>query len=619
MSFRCSAVVLASLFWVMSCGSKGDSGLPGISLASINDPANAEYKIGEPVEFEFHVRAVDISAVNIPVHFSMIHIDNANHLDDNHEAETYHLGDYLMPAVTNGTNTFLASFHVPHEIQEAGRYLIVAYIDPGRAALPDDVNPTQHYSKGYLEGNTDQFGHINLNQESYHDYHLTEVTFNRPFMVFPNPATGSESETNAPTKKESDMTGHLYITKTGRNDGQATLTANVVVADQTYQVHFWDTTNPDVTQRTYGTAHTYKFEVNSEPHYFSYDIAFNGELIHKLHQAFNADAAENTFKIQFTVADTGTYEEDVVDNNTYEFTVPYRFYSPETDSLPEGLPTEPAQLVPSASPLNTKSISFNKSYGNTYGDKKKVALDIDFSAKNSISSSKYTAVFDNSGEMAFYIFNNKAEIFTTKAKAFAYASTAYAGYEVLVSVLGNSVISSSNNSYDALSKSWDKTWSEDVTLFTSTFVVAIVPVKVSAGLEGSMGFGAAFTFGGPKNLEATGTIFEASLNATASASINLLVASGGVKAEFLIVSESLSLTGTADLSKAASEKKISLNLNLSNTLEAISGNFYVFVKYPVYKWCCKIKKKEKDWTIYKTGTLFSKTWTLLDKNYTLTF
>ena len=43
----------------------------------------------------------------------------------------------------------------------------------------------------------------------------------------------------------------------------------------------------------------------------------------------------------------------------------------------------------------------------------------------------------------------------------------------------------SAGSYEA---GWDKTWEERQTLFSSTFTIVIVPIKVEAGINGSVGF-----------------------------------------------------------------------------------------------------------------------------------
>ena len=99
----------------------------------------------------------------------------------------------------------------------------------------------------------------------------------------------------------------------------------------------------------------------------------------------------------------------------------------------------------------------------------------------------------------------------------------------------------------------------------------------------------------------------------------MAVASGGVGVDFLIISDTFNVTAYADFSKAISNSQITIGLDMTNDIEAISGEFYLYVKYPVYKWCCKIKNKTKTKTLYETDSLYDKYWTIIDESATINY
>ena len=47
-------------------------------------------------------------------------------------------------------------------------------------------------------------------------------------------------------------------------------------------------------------------------------------------------------------------------------------------------------------------------------------------------------------------------------------------------------------------------------------------------------------------------------------------------------------------------------------MKAIEGEFYLWVKYPGYKFCCSFPTKTATKTLYNTGALYDKTWQMID-------
>ena len=86
----------------------------------------------------------------------------------------------------------------------------------------------------------------------------------------------------------------------------------------------------------------------------------------------------------------------------------------------------------------------------------------------------------------------------------------------------------------------------------------------------------------------------------------------------LLLQQTFRVSGEADLSDILN-RHVTLNALAQNQIKAIQGRFYLFAKYPKYKFCCKVKKKTKTLTLYNTGALFDKSWDLVNESRTVSF
>ncbi len=649
---KCIPVLVRSLvvclgLWLAACSDSDDTFVPpgqgpNLALISIGDAAavdasggpiggaatvfatsSAVASPGETIQFDFTVRANGVEAEHIGVHFFLIERSKSGQLVDDEEAETYDLGDFFIEEVIEGDTTYTAQFIVPSNLPAAGDYLIVAYVDAA-GIVADDINLRDNLSRGLEDGEEDTYGDILIDSELHHDFIIHKVEVASGFILLPEPAPGEENDSAAPDEVESHIIGHIDATKLGSGVISARVAAEMIVGGQAYTAHLW-TEGDDAYLDTMDIV----FPNDFEEHYFPWDITVNGELSHALLDAFDPDAEENLVTLRFTIIDISADVEHRDDNNVLEIQVPYAFFDPET--VFETGPTIAAEQAETrrvagpggatgddVSAQNNALLSFVRSFGQVYGDSSKFAVSLNIGTNSYVSQSRFSAEFNSSGSFDIFIFNNSASLLGASAQAFAYGDTVGAGYNVGVRILGASVFSESDSVADRLQKSWDRTWEEERALFDARFVIAIVPLRVSAGIAGSVGFGAEIGF---DNLviTATGDVFSAEISAFATAEINLLVASGGVGGSFLIISEGFSITGSADLTEAASDGRITLGLDIENELKAIEGDIFLFVKYPTYKFCCKFGQKEATKTIYNTGSLYDKTWTLFSDSRTLTF
>ena len=600
---------------VLEGGTGGSVGSASLVQPTASDVASP----GEFIEFSFTVRAVGVEAELVPVHFYLIERSKVAQLEDNEEAETFDLGDFLIEEVVEGETTYTAQFIIPSDVTEAGDYFIVGYIDaPGIVA--DDIDITDNRSRGFNEGDETTYGDILIDSEQHHDFILHEIVVADGFILIPEPPPEDRDEVTPPDEVESHIIGHIDATKLGAGIVQARVAAEMIIGGVAYTAHLW-TENDDA----YVDTMDITFPNDFEEHYFPWDITVNGELAHALQDAFNPDAEENLVTLRFTIIDISEDVEHRDDNNVVEIDVPYALFTPNEI-------TEIGPLVAAANEGGTRQVAgsdsvsaqsnaelnFNKSFGQTYGDRSKFAVGFNLGADAFVKQARAEAAFNSFGSFNIYIFNNSASLLGANANVFAFGDTLGAGYSVGVNILGLTVFDESDSVSERLQRSWDRSWEEEQALFDARFVILIVPVRVNAGIAGSVGFGAGVGF---DNLvvSATGDVFSAEIAAFAEASINLLIASGGVGGSFLIISENFSITGTADLTEAFTDSRITLGMDITNELKAIEGEIYLFVRYPVYKFCCKVKQKEGRLTIYNTGSLYDKTWNLFNSSQTLAF
>ena len=132
-----------------------------------------------------------------------------------------------------------------------------------------------------------------------------------------------------------------------------------------------------------------------------------------------------------------------------------------------------------------------------------------------------------------------------------------------------------------------------------------------------MGFGAGLALSGAV-IRGYGDVFFAQLDAYAEGGVDVGFASGGIRADLLLLSTRLRVDGAANLSNVLN-RQVTLSAVAQSQLEAIRGTFYLFARYPTYRFCCSFPQKEARLTLYRTGSLFNKNWNLLNASQTVSF
>ncbi|TQF71968.1 hypothetical protein [Pseudoalteromonas luteoviolacea] len=598
--------------------------VPNVALTEIKTPAQTLYQPGQPISLEFSIESTLLDTQHIGVTFMAIPKEKVAQLETEDQPEGFNLGTHYIEQLQSGVQNLSATLMFPNEQMPSGEFLIAAYVDSAKI-VPNEAELSDNRSRGHDSNDLTTYAAVTVDAAHFHDFVLDRAVVGDGFAMFPDIGQRETTSEGQPNQKRSDIIGHLDASKFGNTANVAEVTAEIIVDEQSYTAHFWQEGKDHYAEKMH-----ISFSQFEQSHYFPYDIAINGVLLHKIQQAFDPNSSDNTLQIRFTLHDTSEFEEANTNNNTLTIDVPYSLYQDTTPSdellakhnLPSLSDNNAANRASrSAAPTQDLSLTLSQQtdeqfvlldlFGNTYGDKSKVAVVPSFLSLIILKATDGGYAWASTGGgFDLYMFDDSVDLFSAGASGIADGANGTLSYAMGVSFLGNSLIADSD-SVTALDESYTHDWSEEQKLFSATFTIAIVPVSVSAGVKGEVGVGTELKYE-EQRFSIGGDVLTASLDAYATAGIDLLIASGGIGIDFLIISETLSATAYTDISKAISDSEISYGIDISNHMKAIEGELYLWVKYPGYEFCCSFPTKTATKTLYDTGALYNKTWQMLD-------
>ncbi|KZN32718.1 hypothetical protein N474_24395 [Pseudoalteromonas luteoviolacea CPMOR-2] len=598
--------------------------VPNVALTEIKTPAQTLYQPGQPISLEFSIESTLLDTQHIGVTFMAIPKEKVAQLETEDQPEGFNLGTHYIEQLQSGVQNLSATLMFPNEQMPSGEFLIAAYVDSAKI-IPNEAELSDNRSRGHDSNDLTTYAAVTVDAAHFHDFVLDRAVVGDGFAMFPDIGQRETTSEGQPNQKRSDIIGHLDASKFGNTANVAEVTAEIIVDEQSYTAHFWQEGKDHYAEKMH-----ISFSQFEQSHYFPYDIAINGVLLHKIQQAFDPNSSDNTLQIRFALHDTSEFEEANTNNNTLTIDVPYSLYQDTTPSdellakhnLPSLSDNNTANRASrSAAPTQDLSLTLSQQtdeqfvlldlFGNTYGDKSKVAVVPSFLSLIILKATDGGYAWASTGGgFDLYMFDDSVDLFSAGASGIADGANGTLSYAMGVSFLGNSLIADSD-SVTALDESYTHDWSEEQKLFSATFTIAIVPVSVSAGVKGEVGVGTELKYE-EQRFSIGGDVLTASLDAYATAGIDLLIASGGIGIDFLIISETLSATAYTDISKAISDSEISYGIDISNHMKAIEGELYLWVKYPGYEFCCSFPTKTATKTLYDTGALYNKTWQMLD-------
>jgi len=619
-----------------------------IYLMEVGAPTKSVYRKGEPLELEVLVGSTGISAEHVTVDFSLIEKAKWQQLENEEAADTVALGDALIENLEPGFTRQRVTLTVPNTLTVAGDYLIVAAVDAGQS-VAQDTNFSDNISRGIDESLAHPtVKQITIEDAFVNDLQITDAVIAQGFILLETPTDNALAQNGddvnaanvqasdvltgdvlrvADDPRESNVIGHIDIKKLGAESMDARIEVDVIVDGEEFPAFMWKGEG----DRWVNEA-PYTVPSANETHFIPWDIRLIESQRAALWAAYDPSAEENLATFRFRIIAADEVPDENPNNNIFEVDVPYRFFDPVSDPLEA--PEEGTEVVATstASPLKQVAgpggdlnrnraasgrILFDRRFRQSFGDRNKFSAYLDLRSYGDIIGSQGKAVLNSDGRGDVYVLGRGINLFRAFARGDGNVSGGSAYYRGYMKVFGRTYLDQSASTSSDFSRSWGLSWSEERTLGSARFFAGPIPISVSGGVRGSLGFGAALSFSGGK-VVATGDIFSVSMSGFARGGVDVGFASGGVGASLLVLNEKLSVSGVADLSEVG-RRRVAMSLVAYNRLKAIQGEFYLFARYPVYRFCCSIRTQESRLTLYRTGALYNKNWNLLNHYRLVTF
>ena len=624
-----------------------EPGPPTIALASIAHTEKSVYLKGEPISIGFSISSTEISADNVIVDFQMVPVSELDLLLAGAETTAEEMGDFVVESIAPGLASYQADLVIPNNLIGDQDYVIIAMVDP-QANVTNDVDLQDNLSRGFNKN----FNHpttrvITITDSFINDLSIENAEVGEGFILLETPSSNFSDGMTASNvvlieddPRESNAVGHIDVKKLGADSMSAIIQVDVIVDGVETAALMWKGENDEWVNEV-----PYDVPSPNEVHYVPWDIRLSPAQRDALFAAYDAASIENVATFRFRIQQTSGAQDENLANNSFELEVPFRFFTPgdapDADAVAATAQTAfqansrlnmPLKsLAGLSTPLTALShndllesvdteaakFSFERSFSQVYGDKGKFGVGISFSSSNSVDGFAGKGQIYNGAEVNAYALGKAIEL----AKAFgtAEADLLYpsASYQAFVRVFGDVVIDEGDSASADISRDWGLQWTERKTFATARFFAGPIPITIKAGASGSVGFGAGLALNGPV-ISGYGDLFYASLNAYATGGVDVGFASGGIGADLLLLQQTFRVSGEADLSDILN-RHVTLNALAQNQIQAIQGRFYLFAKYPKYKFCCKVKKKTKTLTLYNTGALFDKSWDLVNESRTVSF
>jgi hypothetical protein len=534
------ATNLAPLFLVLllglilgGCAEGGSESQQDFEISQIEVLNSDNIVPGFPINLIITMESI-VSADNLGIEFSFIQEDA-----EKEEITTYHLGSYAIPFVEAGEEVYPVEMVIPSDIP-AGEYKLVACTDP-----LDQINEANENNNVHTEA----IVNVTIKSEENPDLVVQSVELDSNYFTL-----NITDEHDEDGIRENHLSATICLVSYGKTTTNVPLRASIETSAGFEEIMIW---NSDTESYTYEITIT-ELIVNI-PKYISLDLFIPDNVAANM-------TNENSFVLKITGDSDNTIPEfegavtisDREDNNSITANV-YTY---------------------SLGSYSGEGLYFQKSYSKNFHNSK-FGVKVRFDASASLKGSGARA--DVSGSVPVTIFGHTFDFIEIDSNAHANpVIITDSSYSLNVEFVDRTIYEKKGSN----GFRWSKDWSiHKEKGFSEHFWLAIVPVEVSAGAEGTLGFKIEVAIESEFNADAGPYV---DVGAYASASIDLLVAEGGIRGDLSLTD--MTFTGNADatlsLNDNASVLSGTLSENIGYDLEGPSGRLYIYVKYPkiCYKW-----------------------------------
>lgn len=518
-----------------------------------------------------------------------------------------------LTAVAQGISEHEIELHLPQKLI-GGNYHIIAHIDPydlHKETIEEDNHPSVNHEP-YLNG---EYPHAEIVVREYeqHDYKLLSASFGHSQLIIDAPdVDNGESETHP------DIVGYFEASYEGMDKGTSNIKAEVMVGGNWVETHFWDSQN-----NVYTDTLVHEFDAQLHNEHIGFDIALTPQIVQQLYTDYDTQT-ESLLELRFTINSAQAKAETRSDNNEITTSIPLYFFEQTEAAQARTLKLEHKNknLITPAS-VGLGNINLSREFDKSYGDKSKFSVGVDLQGQLFIVPiGDIGGRITGEGTVEAYFFKAKNTLFSISYNGSAYVSGQNTGYESEM-IIFNNVVFEDEKFTAKYEKSWEKKWEEEKVLARATFTVGPIPIKVEAGVDGNLGF--ELKVGYNAELYAEGDLFHVDFGAFGRGGVDLLAASAGVQAEFTLIDNTFAMesnAGFALLTDDNTKPHIYYGIELKNDLDVISGKFGLYAETIGIKFCkawgvpypCGKKTNHYDLWLYKTKSVFKKSWTIYSKD-----
>ncbi|WP_016956161.1 hypothetical protein [Catenovulum agarivorans] len=589
---------------------------PNLTITEINIATDQIYTASDQLHFDYTLVVDDLEDVDVLVDFYLVHAESDGSNDDAVEVEieaAHHLASLSHDMLSEGHFTYSINAQIPADVTESGKYWLVAQVDPFNEVEEDneDDNHPNIDNEDHIVGNFPAY-ELDIEVHPEHEFLFEQVVVDGDLVVLDSP-----DHHEGVGDHHADIIGHIDAIYHGAEAASAKLTVEVLINGSYQVVSQWDNA-----QASYQTSTQIDFAYNGDEHFFGFDLALTDEQLQNLYSVFQADA-DNTLSLRFTLEDLtdSSLPEHDDSNNVYQLDLPLFFFENDT------VAAKPATEGTARRFTNTgNQLIIDGSYNKGYGDASKFKVAVDLAGSLTLDllgvGTGQGAVAEAGGSVDMWIFNAQNTIFGISFNGQAYTSGLNTGYESEM-IIFNTTVFEDENYVAQFSKTFEKSWEERRVLASTTFTVGPIPIKIEAGLDGSVGF--EFTIAYASKLTAGGDIFSTNFGGFANGGVSIGLASAGVTIVITLLDNVLNLDSEANLAlldDGQVNPRIEYAFALTDEIDIISGKFGLYADVKGIKWCkkwgipypCGSKTTTYYLWLYQTPSVFNKAWTLYSKD-----
>lgn len=525
---------------------------------------------GHAVHFEIDIISTQDES-NVPVTFYLADKTSFHSAAEGGTFTHFELGTVVIPRVAAGTHGYSEKLVVPAAIPDGAYYLIATVDSLNVVAESNEQNNYASQDDADVDHISDisdevviQGAQTLLPDIDIKDAAVTDNTISLEDL--------DHDVYGADDKPEHHVEMNVHLESVGSGTVDLPVSACVQVSSAScIPLQMWDSVAGDYTD----LLNIAGFPLG-KPRSIHLSLHLPADGKQDLQTALNDTGGRATFPVVVSVNPNDAIEEDEAALNPDKVHL--------NDAFSDVVHFVTRTMVPTAKTFypqgGSTGLSYSESYTKSFSNSD-FGAGVSFSASASLND--HGAHAGAEGSVPVTVFGTTANFIEIDASAQVTPPNMQAtGFDLDVDFAGDTVYSKSGQAgFD-----WTDDWSVTKSISESAdFWVGPVPVTVSGGVNGTLGFGVKVAL--EKDFVMSMGPY-ANAGAFASAAINLLAASGGVRGNLTLVQDTFTAGATAGmtLSDGGLVATGTLNESIINQLSGPSGDVELYVTYPNgIQWC----------------------------------